>query len=41
MDSDPSITSVYKGKTYFFCISNHKEAFDKDPARFVSTSQGL
>src|ERR1700739_3852354 len=41
MDSDPSINSVYKGKTYFFCIRNHKEAFDKDPARFVSTSQGL
>jgi putative intracellular protease/amidase/YHS domain-containing protein len=41
MESDPSITSVYKGKTYFFCIRNHKEAFDKDPARFVSTSQGL
>jgi len=41
MDSDPSITSVYTGKTYFFCIRNHKEAFDKDPARFVSTSQGL
>jgi putative intracellular protease/amidase/YHS domain-containing protein len=41
MDSDPSITSVYKGKTYFFCIRNHKEAFDKDPARFVSASQGL
>jgi putative intracellular protease/amidase/YHS domain-containing protein len=41
MDSDPSITSVYKGKTYFFCIRNHKEAFDKNPARFVSASQGL
>jgi putative intracellular protease/amidase/YHS domain-containing protein len=41
MDSDPSITSVYKGKTYFFCIRNHKEAFDKDPVRFVSSSQGL
>jgi len=41
MDSDPTITSVYKGKTYFFCIRNHKEAFDKDPARFVSTSQSL
>jgi len=41
MDSDPSITSAYKGKTYFFCIRNHNEAFDKDPARFVSTSQGL
>ena len=41
MDSDPPITSVYKGKTYLFCNRNHKEAFDKDPARFVSTSQGL
>src|ERR1700751_802629 len=41
MDSDPTITSVYKGKTYLFCNRNHKEAFDKDPARFVSTSQSL
>ena len=41
MDSDPTITSVYKGKSYLFCSRNHKEAFDKDPARFVSTSQGL
>jgi putative intracellular protease/amidase/YHS domain-containing protein len=41
MDSDPTITSVYKGKSYLFCNRNHKEAFDKDPARFVSTSQSL
>jgi putative intracellular protease/amidase/YHS domain-containing protein len=41
MDSDPTITSVYQGKTYLFCTRNHKEAFDKDPARFVSASQGL
>jgi putative intracellular protease/amidase/YHS domain-containing protein len=41
MDSDPTIASVYKGKSYLFCNRNHKEAFDKDPARFVRTSPGL
>ena len=40
MDSDPTITSVYKGKTYLFCMRDHKEAFDKAPARFVSAAQG-
>ena len=40
MDSDPTITSVYKSKTYLFCTRNHKEAFDKAPARFVSAAQG-
>jgi putative intracellular protease/amidase/YHS domain-containing protein len=40
MDGDPTITSVYKGKTYLFCIMNHKQAFDKDPAKFVSAAQG-
>jgi len=40
MDSDPTITSVYKGKTYLFCTRNHKEAFDKAPPRFVSDAQG-
>src|ERR1700736_1522381 len=40
MDSDPTITSVYKGTSYLFCSRNHKEAFDKDPAKFVSAAQG-
>jgi putative intracellular protease/amidase/YHS domain-containing protein len=40
MDSDPTITSVYQGKTYLFCMRGHKEAFDKAPARFVSAAQG-
>ena len=40
MDGDPTITSVYKGKTYLFCMRDHKEAFDKAPARFVSAAQG-
>jgi transcriptional regulator GlxA family with amidase domain len=40
MDGDPTLTSVYKGKTYLFCMRDHKEAFDKAPARFVSAAQG-
>ena len=40
MDSDPTITSVYKGKTYLFCLREHKEAFEKAPARYVSAVQG-
>jgi putative intracellular protease/amidase/YHS domain-containing protein len=40
MDADPTITSVYKGKTYLFCLREHKETFDKAPARFVSPAQG-
>jgi putative intracellular protease/amidase/YHS domain-containing protein len=40
MDGDPTITSVYKGKTYLFCLREHKEAFDKAAARYVSAAQG-
>ena len=40
MDADPTITSVYEGKTYLFCMRDHKEAFDRVPARFVSEAQG-
>jgi len=40
MDGDPTITSVYKGKTYLFCLREHKEAFEKAPARYVSAGQG-
>ena len=40
MDADPTITSVYKGKTYSFCMRDHKEAFDKAPASFVNVDQG-
>ena len=40
MDGVPTITSVYKGTTYVFCLREHKETFDKAPARFVGTAQG-
>jgi putative intracellular protease/amidase/YHS domain-containing protein len=35
MDVDPELKSVYKGKTYYFCSPNHKEMFDKTPAKFA------
>lgn len=27
--------SVYKGKTYYFCCKGCKQAFDKNPAKYV------
>lgn len=40
MDVDPktSPSSVYKGKTYYFCMPSHKEKFDESPEKFVKTS---
>jgi YHS domain-containing protein len=38
MDVDPATaaaTSVYKGKTYYFCSKDEKEQFDKDPEKFL------
>jgi transcriptional regulator GlxA family with amidase domain len=31
--------SVYKGKTYYFCSTNHKAQFDAAPAKFVADSK--
>ena len=31
-------SSVYKGKTYYFCCESCKPAFDKDPAKYVKTA---
>ncbi len=28
-------TSVYKEKTYYFCAKGCKEAFDKEPEKYV------
>ena len=40
MDVDPAtaLKSVYKGKTYYFCNSEHKATFDAGPADFVKAS---
>jgi Cu+-exporting ATPase len=32
---DAAGSSVYKGKTYYFCCSGCKPAFDKNPAKYV------
>jgi YHS domain-containing protein len=39
MDGDPGLKSVYKGKSYYFCSSDHKELFDKAPAKFANANQ--
>ena len=28
-------SSVYKGKTYYFCCSSCKPAFDKNPTKYI------
>jgi YHS domain-containing protein/putative intracellular protease/amidase len=40
MDIDPKTAdrSDYKGKTYYFCMPEHKQQFDAKPERFVKTS---
>jgi Cu+-exporting ATPase len=38
MDVDPAkpaATSVYKGKTYYFCATACKDKFDADPQKYV------
>jgi transcriptional regulator GlxA family with amidase domain/YHS domain-containing protein len=36
MDPDRSLSSVYKGKTYYFCMREHKQLFDASPEKFIS-----
>lgn len=39
MTVDPNnaaATSVYEGKTYYFCAVGCKKAFDQDPAKYLS-----
>ena len=36
MDADKTApTSVYKGKTYYFCMPEHKALFDKAPEKYL------
>lgn len=35
MEADRSISSTYKGKTYYFCMQPHKVTFDESPEEFV------
>jgi putative intracellular protease/amidase/YHS domain-containing protein len=36
MDPDRSLSSTYKGKTYYFCMREHKQIFDGSPNRFLA-----
>lgn len=38
MDADRTISSVYKGKTYYFCMQPHKQLFDTTPEKFANRS---
>ena len=38
MDPDRSLSSVYKGKTYYFCMQEHKQLFDASPEKFIASS---
>ncbi len=35
--SDSRYSSKYKDKTYYFCSSSCKKAFDKDPSKYIGT----
>jgi YHS domain-containing protein len=34
-DKDAAGTSIYQGKTYFFCSTSCKEKFDKNPEAYA------
>ncbi len=36
VDKATAPTSVYQGRTYYFCMSEHKKIFDASPARFLA-----
>ncbi len=33
-------TSEYKGKTYYFCAAGCKDAFEKEPEKYVKETGG-
>ena len=32
---DPELTSTYKGKTFYFCSHHDRDAFRKNPAKYL------
>jgi len=36
MEIDRSLSSIYKGKTYYFCVKEHKHIFDTSPEKFAT-----
>ena len=39
IDPANALKTVYNGKTYYFCSSNHKASFDAAPADFVNATK--
>jgi YHS domain-containing protein/putative intracellular protease/amidase len=39
VDRATALSSVYKGKTYYFCMPSHKQQFDAAPERFANASE--
>jgi YHS domain-containing protein/putative intracellular protease/amidase len=41
MEVDPKTApeSVYKGRTYYFCMEQHKTSFDTDPEKYLTAAQ--
>ena len=35
MEPDMKISTVYKGKTYYFCVAEHKRIFELAPEKFI------
>jgi YHS domain-containing protein len=35
IDPVTALKSIYQGKTYYFCSTNHKSIFDAAPAEFT------
>ena len=35
VNSKMALSEVYKGQTYYFCMKDHKDAFDRKPDKFV------
>jgi len=40
VDMKTAPNSLYRGKTYYFCSTDHKQQFDETPARFLKALDG-
>lgn len=39
-ENSAAATSEYKGKTYYFCAPGCKNAFDREPEKYVGEHEG-
>jgi YHS domain-containing protein len=38
--TDGAKSSVYRGRVYYFCSAQHRDAFEAEPARYVGAQAG-